>query len=39
MFRQRQIEMITILLKGMKPLSFLNLLTQQIKSGERSSKL
>jgi hypothetical protein len=39
MFRQRKIEMTTILLKGMKSLSFLNLLTQQIKSGEQSSKL
>jgi hypothetical protein len=39
MFWQRQIEMITILLKGMKPLSFLNPLTEQIKSGEQSSKL
>jgi hypothetical protein len=38
-FRQRQIEMTTILLKGMKSLSFLNLLTPQIKSGEQSSKL
>jgi hypothetical protein len=33
-FRQKRIEMITFLLEAMKPLSFLNLLTQQTKSGE-----
>jgi hypothetical protein len=38
-FQQRQIETITILPKGMKPLSFLNLLTQQTKNGEQSLKL
>jgi hypothetical protein len=38
-FQQRQIEMTTILLKGMKSPSFLNLLTPQIKSGEQRSKL
>jgi hypothetical protein len=38
-FRHRQTETITILPKGMKPLSFLNLLTQQTKNGEKSSKL
>jgi hypothetical protein len=38
-FQERQIEMTTILLKGMQSSSSLNLLTPQIKSGEQSSKL
>jgi hypothetical protein len=35
----RQVEKTTILLKGMKSLSSLNLPTPQIKSGEQSLKL
>jgi hypothetical protein len=38
-FQLRQIEKTTILLKGMKSLSSLNLPTPQIKSGEQSLKL
>jgi hypothetical protein len=38
-FQRRKIKMTTILLKGMKSPSSLNLLTPQIKSGEQSSKL